>query len=148
MRSHIACCEGCMFSLLVLASIPGEGSLQRFPQPVWNTACVSTEAFLGQNVRAHPIVTISRQEKWRSETSRRHLPTCLIWPQPKAASHYASCKQDQPRLWLLRNKSTRRQLASLLTGGRVVCGRKPEEDVNSGLLHSGVCVCARARACT
>lgn len=75
-------------------------------------------------------------------------PPASLWLQPKAASHYASCKQDQPRLWLLRNKSTRRQLASLLTGGRVVCGRKPEEDVNSGLLHSGVCVCARARACT
>lgn len=71
----------------------------------------------------------------RSDVLKQADATCSLQPQPRPASHPASRRLDQPHLWLLGNKSTWRQLALLPTGGssRVVCGRKPEKDVNSGL---------------
>lgn len=43
--------------------MPEEGSLQKARQPIQNTACVSTEVFLSQNVQVQPIVAISGLEK-------------------------------------------------------------------------------------
>lgn len=65
-RSHLVCCEGCMFFLLVLApgTFPPEG---KFHQPVRNTASVSAEAFLSQRAQTQP----------GSDVPKRAEATCL-----------------------------------------------------------------------
>lgn len=126
-RSHLVCCEGCMFFLLVLAP----GTFRR----------ESSTSLLG----TQPLCP----RRPSSAKERRHSPGAMSRNEqrPPASLRPPHGERNQPHLWLLGNSSAWGQLASPLTGGsgRVICEGKSEKGVLGGLtIFWSVCVCARA----
>lgn len=66
-RSHLVCCEGCMFFLLVLAPKPEDGSLRKVP-PACQEHSLCVRGGLPQ-----PKSADTARERC-PETSRGHLP--------------------------------------------------------------------------
>lgn len=126
-RSHLVCCEGCMFFLLVLAP----GTFRR----------ESSTSLLG----TQPLCP----RRPSSAKERRHSPGAMSRNEqrPPASLRPPHGERNQPHLWLLGNSSAWGQLASPLTGGsgRVICEGKSEKGVLGGLtIFWSVCVCVRA----
>lgn len=128
-RSHLVCCEGCMFFLLVLAP----GTFRRES----STSLLGTQPLCPRRPssakeRRHSLGAMSRNEQ-----------------RPPASLRPPHGERNQPHLWLLGNSSAWGQLASPLTGGsgRVICEGKSEKGVLGGLtIFWSVCVCVCAHA--